>query len=176
MEQSHLGVGGRCEERERMRGMAARLSRRSLHVAFLALLVFVVVGGAAQSSTPAQAIIAPELVTNGGFEARSVVNASSFDTYPAGSPNLTGWTIDNGSIDHIKGYWGAKEGSQSIDLDGGVPGAISQTLTTVPGQSYVISFAYSTNYDRQRAGTACSNLTVRNASMDVRWGGASPSR
>ncbi len=100
------------------------------------------------------------LVANGGFE-QPVLTTSGFVTYGTGGA-LTGWTIDSGSIDHIKSYWPPFEGTQSIDLDGNTPGSISQTIATVPGQAYKISFAYSTNPDRPSG----------DAAMDVLWDGS----
>ncbi len=106
------------------------------------------------------AITEPDnLVTNGGFEL-PVLGPTGFVTYGPGA-SLTGWTIDSGSIDHIKTFWTSFEGAQSIDLDGNSPGAISQTLATSIGQSYDVSFWSSANPD----------LSGGSASMSVRWGG-----
>jgi choice-of-anchor C domain-containing protein len=113
------------------------------------------------------------LVTNGGFELPPVVNASLFDTYVSPAPGITGWSLDSGSVDLIKGYWSPSEGSQSIDLDGSAPdanqriaGAISQVLTTIPGHAYLVSFDYSANFERPSADGP--------AGMDVRWGASTP--
>ena len=70
-----------------------------------------------------------------------------FDTYSAPS-TFGGWTVDRNSIDLIGPYWNAADGSQSVDLDGLAPGSISQTFTTVAGQQYRLTFAYSANKDR----------------------------
>jgi len=85
-------------------------------------------------------VVSANLVSNGGFE--SPVYGGSFLNLNAGSAVLAPWVIDSGSIDHIGSYWVSHGPSQSIDLTGstGLPGSISQTLTTVPGGTYELSF------------------------------------
>jgi choice-of-anchor C domain-containing protein len=85
-------------------------------------------------------------VSNGSFET-GTFTANPFDTLPAGSTALTDWTIDSGSIDWIGSYWQAADGSRSIDLNGNETGAISQTLTTTIGNTYVVTFSLSGNPD-----------------------------
>ena len=70
----------------------------------------------------------PEVVCNGGFESPSINGQAQ--TLPAGpGPSGFGWSIGGNSIDLVKNFWQAAEGSQSIDLDGNAPGSIKQTLT-----------------------------------------------
>src|SRR5207244_8975944 len=85
-------------------------------------------------------------VTNGGVAAVTFTS-SPFETLPAGSTALTDGTIDSGSIDWIGSYWPAADGSRSIDLNGNETGAISQTLTTTIGNTYVVTFDLSGNPD-----------------------------
>ena len=85
-------------------------------------------------------------VSNGSFET-GTFTANPFDTLPAGSTALTDWTIDSGSIDWVGSYWQAADGSRSIDLNGNETGAISQTLTTTIGNTYVVTFSLSGNPD-----------------------------
>ena len=87
------------------------------------------------------------LITNGGFEVGTV--AGSFSTLNAGSTDLTDWIIGSGSIDYINTYWqDAGSGSgRSIDLNGLVPGSISQTFATTAGVLYEVSFSLSGNPD-----------------------------
>ncbi len=87
--------------------------------------------------TPAWA----NLVTNGGFETGD--DPSPFTTLTSG---LSGWSI-TGSIDYIGTYWTAFEGSRSIDLAGDGEGRISQTISTVAGTPYRVSFAMAGNPD-----------------------------
>lgn len=87
------------------------------------------------------------LITNGGFEVGTV--AGLFSTLNAGSLNLNNWTIDSGSIDYINNYWqDAGSGSgRSIDLNGLVPGSISQSFATTAGVLYEVTFSLSGNPD-----------------------------
>jgi choice-of-anchor C domain-containing protein len=102
------------------------------------------------------------IVVNGGFEAPAIEDI--IVTLSGGQ--LIGWNINNGDIQVIKNvYWESHSGSQSIDLSGTVPGKISQTLTTVPGDSYELTFWMSGNPD----GTAREQAFKE---MQVSWDGA----
>jgi choice-of-anchor C domain-containing protein len=90
--------------------------------------------------------VSANLVSNGGFE--SPVAANPWSTIYTGN-GLTGWTIETGSIDLINGYWQPHAGSQSVDLAGDSPGKISQTINTVPGASYDLTFWMAGNPDIQ---------------------------
>jgi Peptidase family C25 len=89
--------------------------------------------------------VRPNLVTNGGFE------RPSLDTDPltlyADSDALGGWAIGGHSIDHIRGYWPAHRGQQSIDLDGFGAGSVSQLIPTDHEKEYDVEFFYSANPD-----------------------------
>ena len=83
---------------------------------------------------------------NGSFE--DVVVVGAFDTYNAGDPSLTGWTIASGSIDHIGSYWQSSDGVQNVDMSGNSPAVISQTIIgLVVSQAYRIFFDLSGNPD-----------------------------
>ncbi len=88
---------------------------------------------------------APNLIVNGGFEASTFSGA--FDTYSAGSGLLTGWTINEGSVDLIHTYWTPASGSYSLDLSGNDDGVISQSFATNVGQHYRVSFSMAGNPD-----------------------------
>jgi choice-of-anchor C domain-containing protein len=104
---------------------------------FVGLASALVVSGSASAAT----------IVNGGFEQPGTFNGN-FQTLSAGSTNLTGWTIDSGSIDLINAYWTPSEGSYSIDLDGSSVGSISQLIMDLTiGQSYTILFDLAGNPD-----------------------------
>jgi len=84
------------------------------------------------------------LVSNPGFET-PITASGNFDTYTAPSASLTGWSLDSGGIDHIKGYWQPAHGFQSIDLSSTVRGTISQDIPTEMNGVYQLSFAMSGN-------------------------------
>ena len=91
---------------------------------------------------------AAELITNGSFESGSSDAApGGFTTVGAGSSNITGWTVGSGSVDWINGYWQASDGTHSIDLNGNSVGDISQTINTVAGHTYRLTFDLSGNPD-----------------------------
>jgi choice-of-anchor C domain-containing protein len=95
----------------------------------------------------AQANVVNNLVTNGSFEDASI-DPGGYTTLNAVSNVLTGWTVSNGSVDYIGTYWQAADGSRSLDMDGNSQGTIaSQTLNTIAGQTYLVSFALAGNPD-----------------------------
>lgn len=83
--------------------------------------------------------------TNGSFEAGTLNNP--FSTVGAGSPAITGWSVDSGSVDYIGNYWQPQEGSRSLDMSGNGAGSISQSFDTVLGQQYQVSFYVAANPD-----------------------------
>lgn len=86
-------------------------------------------------------------IVNGGFELPGAVSAS-FDTLPAGSTAIAGWTVGSGSIDWIKGHWQPSEGQHSLDMSGNGPGSIFQSLTGLAvGSKYSVSFDMAGNPD-----------------------------
>lgn len=110
--------------------------------------------GAAGSANAATSI-----VTNGSFENGAVIPPApnGFLLTPAGSPNITGWTVGGNSVDYIGSFWQASAGVRSVDLAGTGPGTLSQMLTTVIGQLYSVTFDISKNPDAgqvPRLGTA----------------------
>lgn len=90
------------------------------------------------------------LFSNGGFEAYSTSAADGggigpgYFTYNAGNAGLNDWTIGGTSVDIVTvppGIYPIFAGNASLDLLGTPgPGSISQSITTVVGQSYDISF------------------------------------
>lgn len=121
-------------------------------------------------------------VANGSFEDGTYTTAP-FITLAPGATALTGWTIEGRSIDWIGAYWQAADGSRSVDLNGLAPGAISQTLATTIGNTYVVTFSLSGNPDGgpsekrltvdatgAAAETYTYNITLeRNTRSDMRW-------
>ena len=87
---------------------------------------------------------AADLVTNGDFETYSVP-FSGYSTVLAGSSALAGWTVGGTSVDVVNGNFGAITGN-SIDMLGTPgPGSLSQTLATVSGSTYVLTFSLGAN-------------------------------
>jgi subtilisin-like proprotein convertase family protein len=87
-----------------------------------------------------------EVGWSNGFE---TINNSSFTVY-AGSYFADGWLVESGSVDDmLTGDFGstAYQGKFYIDMNGDGPGVISTNITTVPGVSYTLGFAYAPNPD-----------------------------
>lgn len=115
-----------------------------------------VVAGMALGAASAQA----NLVTNGSFEDPTT---GSYTHIGVGSPALTGWTVSGApgtGVDVVtQSLLGAAyDGAQYVDLAGSPgPGTISQTLATVVGQLYQLTFAYSSNW---QGGLSTKQATV----------------
>jgi choice-of-anchor C domain-containing protein len=91
---------------------------------------------------------APPAAATGGFQdgfENPVATPNSFDLYVAGQ-QMGVWTITRGDVHLIgAGFWQAAEGVQSIDLDGGLQGAVATTIATVPLVTYKISYRLAGN-------------------------------
>lgn len=98
------------------------------------------------------------IIVNGSFE--SGIGAPPFPpgytSVQANSTNITGWTTTGiNNIDWINnGYWQASNGTYSLDLSGDAPGGIQQTVATVAGEVYTLSFDSSVNPDDRHTATA----------------------
>lgn len=95
-------------------------------------------------------------IVNGTFAgAVGGPHPGSFETVGAGDAStIPGWTVTpgtidpgGGSVDWINQYWTAPGVTQSIDLDGNTPGGIEQTVSTISGASYTLTFELSQNPD-----------------------------
>ena len=85
-------------------------------------------------------------VVNGSFE--EPVVAGNWTTYRKGQNNIPGWSITSGDLDLINKYWDGSDGQQSIDMNGGSPVTIEQTLGGfTAGANYVLKFDYGVNKD-----------------------------
>ncbi len=106
------------------------------------LAVFILASIAIGASITSAALVG----TNGGFEIGT--DPGVFSTLTAtNNTDITGWTVGSGEIDYIGSYWQASDGTRSLDLNGTVPGSISQTLATTVGATYAVNFHLSGNPD-----------------------------
>lgn len=93
---------------------------------------------------------AASLITNGSFEDTTgfVPDGNDTMTLGPGSTTMTGWTVTTNDVAWIgpSNPFGvtAEDGSYSLDLqgysDGSPYGAVTQSISTVNGGSYVVSF------------------------------------
>ncbi len=85
-------------------------------------------------------------LTNGSFDTGTYLdNGSGFQQLNAPNASITGWTVGGNSVDWIRTYWPAQDGSMSIDMSGVDAGTLSQTLATTIGNTYNVSFHLSGN-------------------------------
>ncbi|QIZ73030.1 putative Ig domain-containing protein [Oxynema aestuarii] len=85
--------------------------------------------------------IGENLIQNGSFE-RGPAPKNSWTIVRYNSTTLEGWDVMLRSVDHCgTGLWQASDGDYSIDLDGTPgPGGIKQTINTIPGEDYLVTF------------------------------------
>ncbi len=117
----------------------------------------VVVGGAAP-------------LVNGGFESPVLQPRSAL--YPeSGSTALVGWSIEGGRLTLVRGLvTSPKEGNQFIVFnDGDTPSGVSikQSITTVPGRRYKITYSVGRTGPGVGDGNVSVVTSVRSQSADV---------
>ncbi|MFH1110426.1 MAG: choice-of-anchor C family protein [Planctomycetota bacterium] len=86
------------------------------------------------------------ILHNGGFEV-GPDPGGSFTVLCSGSTAIPGWTVMQGCIDYVGGYWQPSDGSRSLDLNGGQTGGVGQMFSTEPGRTYRVLFDMSGNPD-----------------------------
>ncbi|MDP3748972.1 MAG: choice-of-anchor C family protein [Phenylobacterium sp.] len=87
-------------------------------------------------------------IINGSFEVGVPIPPGGFVSVGAlDSTSITGWTVGGGGVDYIGTYWEAADGERSVDLSMLSEGSVSQTITTVAGVTYKVSFALAGNPD-----------------------------
>jgi choice-of-anchor C domain-containing protein len=88
------------------------------------------------------------IVQNGNLATTATLNQYGFAALSAGSSDLTGWTITGGGGADVVTYWQqAPIGGNSVNLGNTGPGGISQTLSTVVGATYSLTFYLAGNPD-----------------------------
>ena len=136
------------------------------------LVVLLIIGSAATSgvvSVGSTSAAAPsDLVQNGGFENSSNnFDSGGFNTLGTGSTTITGWRVSSGEVDQVVGQWSPQDGSVSIDLSGGEPGAIEQNITGLEvGERYELTYYYTGQPDHEgeyEAGVEIANLNITEA-------------
>jgi choice-of-anchor C domain-containing protein len=107
------------------------------------------------------AALATNLAGNGGFEKPKLV--SGFQTFSAGQTIGGTWHVDSGSADVVTTTTlAAAKGRQSLDLDGGSVGAVSEPIATTAGHDYKLGF--------KLAGNPLCGVKVK--TLSVRWNGS----
>ena len=101
----------------------------------------------AQWSFTTQASTSSNLVQNGSFELPGATAPGV--TVPPGNPYITGWTVTRSRVAYVSDYFTCSDGKVCIDLAGATDtgGGITQTVTTVPGTAYNLTFDLAGNPD-----------------------------
>lgn len=78
------------------------------------------------------------MLVNGDVEQPASATTGNIALYTSPA-SIAGWTVSSGTVDVLTRYstWVAPTASQVLDLSGSAVGTIQQTLTTVPGRTYV---------------------------------------
>lgn len=85
------------------------------------------------------------ILVNGSFEEGA--DPGSFITLGNGSTAITGWTVKGHGVDYIGSYWTAAHGDRSVDLSALNGGTIQQTIDTIVGKTYKVTFWLAGNPD-----------------------------
>ncbi|MER6616494.1 choice-of-anchor C family protein [Streptomyces xantholiticus] len=98
----------------------------------------------ARSAGTVAARAATTAFTNGSFETPTAP-PNYWTTFYAGQ-TMGLWQVEGGDVDlKDDGVWQAAEGNQSVDLNGGTAGTVSQTFTTEPGTKYTVTYSLAGN-------------------------------
>ncbi|MBX2823552.1 MAG: choice-of-anchor C family protein, partial [Gammaproteobacteria bacterium] len=89
--------------------------------------------------------VGPDLISNGSFEIAPDGGATGNTVVSAGdATTIQDWSVTSGDVDVIaaNNVLGATatDGDKSIDLNGNSVGSIEQSISTVSGKTYVVSF------------------------------------
>lgn len=134
-----------------------RPSRRRIAIALGAVLAATSVMAAASLLTPATRGALPPTAANPASPAgvglvdgrveNPQLSAYALASLVAGQ-SIGAWTVTQGNVDLVgPGFWSAAAGTQSVDLNGLVDGAVEQTVSTLPGRIYDVEFALAGNPD-----------------------------
>jgi choice-of-anchor C domain-containing protein len=119
-----------------------------------------------QFDMAASKTVGPPLIANGDFEDDKTPD--NYIDFAKGSKGIPHWQISYGSVGLTGKYWAAASRSKSLELNGEGPGAISQTIPTVPGKRYLISFEATTNPDKNFQDAKVIRVSVGKQTKDFK--------
>jgi choice-of-anchor C domain-containing protein len=129
------------------------------HPLVASAVTVVTIGGLTGGLALTHGALPANLVLNGGFTEPA---CSSVCEVGARSTEIPHWTVGGNSVDIIpSGYFEPAAGSQSVDLSGGAPGTLTQTVTTAAGSTYLLRW--------HMAGNPVCGQQFK--TMDVYWDG-----
>ncbi|AKJ02040.1 putative lipoprotein [Archangium gephyra] len=83
----------------------------------------------------------PNLIQNGSFESGYDGPPELWKTLSVGETIPGGWVVTSGNVDwHDGSSLGASDGRRDVDLSGLTAGALAQTVPTMPGRTYLLTF------------------------------------
>ncbi|MDX3853197.1 DUF642 domain-containing protein [Streptomyces sp. AK02-01A] len=122
-------------------------------------------------SDPVALSMAAGDLADGSFETPVVPYPVTF-TEPVAGETIGPWTVGGDSVNlNSDRQWDAADGYQSLDLNGVEPGSVSQTITTLPLTSYVVTYWLAGNPDYgpvlKTGALRVNGATVQNFSFDI---------
>lgn len=97
------------------------------------------------------ALAGPIVIQNNSFEVPS--STSNWNrVFAVDSTSIPGWTVTDGTVDHIANYWQAADGVRSVDLDGNTAGTMKQVLLIPQAGLLDVGFWMSGNPDDPTGG------------------------
>jgi choice-of-anchor C domain-containing protein len=121
---------------------------------FALVLALVCVAVSAQAAT---------IIFSDGFNFAGPLPGPPYFTTVLNGGTIGPWTVGGNSVDWIGGYWTPAEGNGSVDVSGMAAGSLSTTLSTVAGQSYMLSFYLAGN---PGSGNLIKSLQVQVGDLD----------
>jgi len=126
-----------------------------------------------------------DLLVNGSFET-PIIPAGGFIDYVGGSTALTGWSVSGVDVNTVSGtftqdgiVFEAEDGKQLMDLSGYTSNSssngISQTVTTVIGQSYSLSFYVGSATDHYLFDASTVDLSIGGGTLTSYTNSTTPS-
>jgi hypothetical protein len=111
------------------------------------------------------------LLTNGSFES-PVVTGGTFSNFNSGSVLITGWTVTGPQVSIVSGtfvqgaLFPAFDGAQWLDLTGlnsNTIEGVTQTVATIPGNTYQLSYAIGTTAASGFGPSSTVNVLINSA-------------
>jgi hypothetical protein len=133
------GPGGLADWVQRLPSIWKALAVCVLLIVIAAVLLFAPRNKPTTVPLPAYS---PGILTNGDFAKPIIAASTQYEPIPAGSTAIPGWTVGGGGVEaYASSYMQhPPDASTEIRLFDNGPGSIRQTVTTIPGEKYVLKW------------------------------------
>ena len=118
------------------------------------------------SVSPHSPVGSEDLVTDGRFTHAGATGLLNFSTGETIGPGGA-WTVDSGNVDLDARWPTTPLGGTLVDLNGGIAGSISQTLSTEVGKTYQVQFALTGNFTDGTTKSVLASAAGANTSITV---------